>query len=466
MPYFLPYQLRWLEDQSPLKIIEKSRQIGMTFVDAYDSVLKAARSGRTSRLLPHPTGITPPPLDVWVSSRDEATARLYLQTCKAWAELLQISAEDMGEQIIDSKEKLAAWVLRFATGRSIHALSSTPDAIVGRHGHIKLDEYAVHKNQRALYRYAKPGTTWAGQLSIISTHRGSETVFNEFITSIKEKGNPMGWSHHRVTIHDAVQQGLLEKINAKSGRHETPEQFLARLRKQCIDEEQWLQEYCCVPLDDSSAFITYEMINACESPNCLKPLSWLLQSFSSSSSHSADSTVQRFNDLTSFYVGIDVASKNDLCVIDVGEKIGDVVWDRLRVELRGKKFSEIEHELWPILELPNVKRACIDATGPGSHIAERTRDRFGWKVEPIVFTPAVKQDLAFTLRAAFEDRLLRIDPDPKLKADLRGIKKEVSLSGNIRFVGEAEDSHCDRFWAKALRQHAAKHKVTFGAFVV
>ena len=42
--YFLPYQLRWLDDDSPLKIIEKSRQIGLTYVDAYDSVLKA--SGR------------------------------------------------------------------------------------------------------------------------------------------------------------------------------------------------------------------------------------------------------------------------------------------------------------------------------------------------------------------------------------------------------------------------------------
>jgi phage FluMu gp28-like protein len=40
--YFLPYQLRWLDDNTPLKIMEKSRQIGMTYVDAYESVIKAS----------------------------------------------------------------------------------------------------------------------------------------------------------------------------------------------------------------------------------------------------------------------------------------------------------------------------------------------------------------------------------------------------------------------------------------
>lgn len=68
-------------------------------------------------------------------------------------------------------------------------------------------------------------------------------------------------------------------------------------------------------------------------------------------------------------------------------------------------------------------------------------------------------------------RTVRIDPDPKLRADLRAIKKEVTSAGNIRFVAESEgdaetNGHCDRFWAKALRHHAAKHKIRFGAVVV
>src|SRR2546430_10312807 len=87
------------------------------------------------------------------------------------------------------------------------------------------------------------------------------------------------------------------------------------------------------------------------------------------------------------YLGMDVARKDNLCVIDVGEKIGDVMWDLLRIELHNSAFSEIEFELFRILGLPQLKRACIDATGMGMQLAERAKERFGWKVEPVTFTP-------------------------------------------------------------------------------
>jgi phage FluMu gp28-like protein len=61
-----------------------------------------------------------------------------------------------------------------------------------------------------------------------------------------------------------------------------------------------------------------------------------------------------------------------------------------------------------------------------------------------------------------EDRRLRLVCDEKLSADLRGIKKEVTLSNNLRFARESGDSHCDRFWAKALRQQAARYPTDAG----
>ena len=87
-----------------------------------------------------------------------------------------------------------------------------------------------------------------------------------------------------------------------------------------------------------------------------------------------------------FFLGVDVARKHDLCVLDVGEKIGDVIWDRLRLELRGKPFSEIKFELYRLLKLRALKRCCIDASGLGLQLAEEAERDFGWKVEPITFT--------------------------------------------------------------------------------
>jgi phage FluMu gp28-like protein len=449
----MPYQRRWILDKSPLKIIEKSRQIGISFADAYDSVMKAAnRNG----------------LDVWVSSRDEAQARLYLDDCKRVAHLLQLSVEERGELLLDRDSDSPAYVLEFPSHRRIYSLSSNPNALAGKRGHVKLDEFALHQDQELLYRVAKPVTTWGGQLSIISTHRGHGSRFNQIIRDIKERGNPMGWSLHSVPIQRAVDEGLVEKINYKrdgalgkkfgfeikdleAPHPELRKAWLNKLRAECLDEAHWLQEYCCTPADDCSAFITFDMLTACEDPAAKLLSIDELEAYLTSSSSSFSSSSS-----TCLYLGLDVARKHDLCVIDVGEKIGDVVWDRLRLELLGRSFSEIEAELFRLLKLRQLKRACLDATGLGLQLAERAERRFGWKVEPVTFTAATKEELAFGLRADFQDRKLRLPPDEKLRADLRAIKKEVTSSGNIRFVGESDDGHCDRFWAKALRQHAAR----------
>src|SRR5215472_11706764 len=76
--FFLPYQAAWIRDRSRLRIVEKSRQVGLSYADAYDSVRKAAiRKGG----------------DVWVMSRDELQARQYIRYCRRWANVLEYAAE-------------------------------------------------------------------------------------------------------------------------------------------------------------------------------------------------------------------------------------------------------------------------------------------------------------------------------------------------------------------------------------
>src|SRR5262245_54458604 len=125
--YFLPYQKAWCEDGSRLKICQKSRQVGLSYADSYDSVRKAA--------------VMPGGLDVWVMSRDEAQAKQYIRYCKHWANVLNYASADYGESVFSCQQKKPASVqaLSFASRGSIYALSSNPDAIVGKTGHVKLD---------------------------------------------------------------------------------------------------------------------------------------------------------------------------------------------------------------------------------------------------------------------------------------------------------------------------------------
>jgi phage FluMu gp28-like protein len=268
----------------------------------------------------------------------------------------------------------------------------------------------------------------------------------------------MGWHLYSYPIQTAVHEGIVQRINLKSGRNESDGAFLTRLRAECIDEDQWLQEYCCIPADSSSSFITHELLDACEDRHLeLITFDALLSSSCSSSSFSGTSrsTLDAPHPL---FLGMDVARKHNLCVIDVGQKIDGVVRDLLRIELLDAPFSQMEFELHRLLQLPQLQRAAIDATGMGMQLAEQARQRFGWKVEALTLTAPLKEELAFALRRDFEDRRVRIPRDEKLRADLRAIKKHVTASGNLRFLGETDDSHCDRFWAKALRQHVTRHK--------
>jgi phage FluMu gp28-like protein len=432
--YFLPYQAAWINDPAHLKICEKGRQIGLSYGDSYDSVRKAAlKNGK----------------DVWVMSRDEVQAKQYILYCKRWANVLKYAAQDHGEQVFTTENGKAVkvQVLTFASGANIYALSSNPDAIVGKTGHVKLDEFALHKDQRQLYAVAKPVIQWGGTLSIISTHRGVATQFNQLIADIKERGNPMGWSLHTIPIQRAVEDGIVEKINRASGKNETREAWLARQRAECIDEEQWLQEYCCIPADESSAFITYAMIAACEGGDTHKDFSYLK------------------NCGNPIRIGFDVARTTHLSVIDVEEKVGDVFHERMRIEMRNKTFSEQEAEFDRLMTLPDVI-AAIDATGLGRQLAENAVARHGnYRVLPVQFTMNSKSEIAYPLRSAHEDRAVRYPKDEQLRNDLRGIKKESLPGGGERFVGESADSHCDRFWAKALALYAGKSAQGMGAEV-
>jgi phage FluMu gp28-like protein len=93
-----------------LLLWEKGRQTGATRTDAFDSVMKASPAGAK--------------FDVWVTSRDELLAALYLEDCKEWAKILHIAATDIGMVVLDPKNKFSAHVLRFANGRRIYCLSS------------------------------------------------------------------------------------------------------------------------------------------------------------------------------------------------------------------------------------------------------------------------------------------------------------------------------------------------------
>lgn len=426
----LGYQSRWVKDESRLKAMEKARQIGMSWSSAYRIVTKKA--------------LAEAQLDAWISSRDDLQARLFLEDCKKFAAILEAGAQDLGERVVDEKGH-TAYVLMFANGLRAHSMSSNPDAQAGKRGDRLLDEFALHPDPRKLWAIAYPGITWGGSLEIISTHRGSANFFNELVQEAKHNGNPKGISLHTVTLQTALDEGFLYKLQQKLPAGDQrlamdEADYFNFIRKGCADEESFLQEFMCAPADDNSAFLSYDLIASCEYRH---DESW--------QTDLADAKGQLF-------VGVDVGREHDLTVLWVVERLGDVSYTRRIVEMSKQTFDAQESELYALLALPQVRRCCIDCTGLGRQFAERAAQRFGsYKVEPVNFSAPVKEELAYPLRSAFEDKTVRIPNAPAIRADLRAIKKETTASGNVRFTADrGKNGHSDRFWALALALHAAK----------
>ena len=426
---FLPFQSRWITDNARLKLMEKSRQIGLSWSTAYAvDERTAAQNARH---------------DQWVSSRDELQARLFIEDCKMWAGIMNLAAQDLGEIVLDPKDKITAYVLQFASGRRIHSMSSNPDAQAGKRGGRVLDEFALHPDPRKLWSIAYPGITWGGSLEVISTHRGSHNFFNHLIHEARENGNPKNISLHRVTLQDALEQGFLFKLqqmlpaNAEQQAMDEAAYF-DFVRAGAADEESFQQEYCCNPADDDGKFLEYSLIDACE---YAAGTAW---------ERELDEPVEGV-----LYGGLDIGRKRDLTVLWIFERLGDVLYTRKVIVLQNMRKSQQEAILWPWLE--RCARTCIDSTGLGIGWADDAQDQFGeHRIEAVTFTPAVKEALAYPVRGDMEDRALRIPADPHTRADLRKVKKVVTAAGNIRFVAEADgDGHADRFWAMALARHAA-----------
>ncbi len=426
----LAYQAKWVADTARLKLMEKSRQIGISWGTAYAGTERTARAGAR--------------YDQWVSSRDDLQARLFIEDCKMWAQVLGLAAEDLGEKVIDEEKKISAYVLSFASGKRIHSMSSNPDAQAGKRGGRILDEFALHPDPRKLWAIAYPGITWGGNMELISTHRGSQNFFNGLIREVREGGNPKKISLHRVTLQDALEQGFLHRLQQAIAPEDPIQEmdeaaYYDFVRSGCADEESFQQEYMCQPADDDVAFLEYDLIAACEYPS---DANW------------------RQAQGGRLYAGIDIGRKKDLTVLWVVELLGDVLYTRHVECLKNMPKGEQEKILWPWIE--RCDRTAIDATGLGIGWADDAQAKFGsYRVEAVTFTTRSKEALAYPLRGKMEDRQLRIPYDREIRADLRSVTKQTTAAGNIRFTAErTPDGHADRFWALALAVSAASGQVT------
>ncbi len=425
-----PFQRRWLAEPASLAGAEKSRRIGWTWSHALGAVLGRVEGGS----------------NYYHSSTDRSAAVEFIDYCAEWARMVNAVATVRDEVEVIDDEKITSQVMTFANGRKIIAGTSNPKFFRSKGGDVGLDEVDFHGQQRELFTAAHATALfWGYKLRFWSSVNGEGTEMAHLAEAIR-RGAVRG-AMHRVTILDAVEDGIVERIDMRRRRlSDVPaadarrrQEWLDELRSTCPDQETWDQEYLCIRRAGNSALLGYELLHGCEVANLVL---WPT---------AAESGPRG----TALYAGMDVGRRHDLSVLWVVEQVGDVAWTRmLRIE-KNATFAAQEQMVNALLANSSVKRLCIDATGLGMDLSERLQRRWGHRVEPITFTPAVKADLALPLLRAFQDRAVRIPAANDVREDLHSVRKVVTAAGNIRFDAERDEGgHADRFWALALAHHA------------
>lgn len=446
-----PLQRKFIDDVAQYKLGVTTRQWGKSTVTSGEAV--------------HDCLIDPGTKWVCMSAGERQSIE-WLNKAKEWQSAYKMVIEGVAED----RGGLAEGLLRsteivFNNGSRIIAIPANPSTARGYSANIILDEFAYHEDPKAIWGAMFPGTTnalagtfldrWRGlmkgddiskirrdlKVRIVSTFNGRNNKFFELWERAKENG----YSAHKVTIHDAIADGMpLDAV---------------KLRLALDDADIWAQEYECEPMDTSNVLLPYDLIALCESieaTTIVSPDFWF---------------VSHANPL---FMGIDFARKKDLSVAWTDELLGDVTQSREVLEMRQMSTPDQIDLLRP--RIAKAQRVCLDYTGPGVGMGDYLVKEFGeynpdkhqhGKIQLVTFTNANKIEMFTKLRMAFEQKKTRVPINRVIREDLHSMQRVVSPQGAITYrAPHTEDGHADRCTAKALAEKARTSQVVeMGAWV-
>lgn len=421
----LPYQKKWLEDRSQVKVVEKSRRIGLTWAQALDDVLKAATSGRDG-------------MDVLYISFNQDMTREYIDTCADWAKKLQVVTGQINEDVFrDGDEReIKAFRIDFASGHKILALSNRPSNLRGKQGRVIIDEAAFVDDLPELLKAALALLMWGGQVIVISTHNGADNPFNELIRDVRAGNLP--YSLHRITLDDALAGGLYRRICQVTKREWTPEAeegWRADLVKTYGDGAD--EELFCIPRQSSGAYLTAAMIEACMQP--VPVLTWTPPAdnfvdwpLPVAETYTKGWIAEHISPLLAelpktqaHFCGVDFGRSGDLSVFwPVTEQRDLRLVPPFVLELRNCPHRTQQRVLFAILDkLPHFSGISLDARGNGSALAEAARQEYGPElVREVMISEGWYRETMPLLKAGIEDRTLILPKDSGIMTDFRSLR--------------------------------------------
>jgi phage FluMu gp28-like protein len=467
IPYILlPYQARWHQDTSTVRICEKGRRIGFTWgAWAAEAALEAARANGG--------------MDQFYMGYNQGMAAEFIGDCAHFARWFNVicSDVDVGLQSVvidDVKHDIVTYKIKFASGHKIEALSSMPHNWRGRQGHARIDEAGHHQNLGLVIDGAMAYRIWGGRISIGGTLNGEDNEFTDTLKRVKAKKLP--WSHHSVRFSDAIREGLYERICLVTRKQYTPDGqalFIEDTRADYRSAEIADQELECIPLRGTGAYFSRLLLEKCAVADLQvlrfsKPAEFVLDPLRAQVTQAwIDETLAPVLASTlrpgvRTTLGQDFGRDGDLSSIVLGQpaKFGLGWRTPVRIELRRIPFDCQKQILfWLLRNVPLFHHIKLDARGNGQSHAEAARQEFGpTRVECVMLTPKWYDEWWPKYHQAYEDGDIQTFGDEDWISDHRSV---VLINGaprmsDARIKGsDGFDRHGDSaiagllFWAAA-----------------
>lgn len=449
----LPYQKKWVEDTADVKVVEKSRRVGISWAEAADSALYAASESGD---------------DVWYIGYNKDMAIEFISDCGNWARHYKIAASEMEEEVFnDDNKDILTFRIRFASGHRITALSSRPTNLRGKQGRVILDEAAFHEDLAGLIKAAMALLIWGGQVRIISTHNGDANEFNSLVQDVRSGKKP--YSIHRVDFDEALGFGLYKRISKVLGRTWSPEAE-TKWRQDVIDfyGDDADEELFVIPSQGSGVYLTRALIETCLSPEIPVIRYEQSRAFAEIADHLRHSEVEDWcedtlkpllsgmDDTKRHYFGEDFGRTGDLSVIiPLAEKQTADFKALFVLELRNMPFQQQEQILFYIVDrLPRFSFGALDARGNGQYLAERAMQKYGAsRIAEVMLSEKWYRENMPRYKAAFEDRSILLPKDADIIEDHRAFKviKGVAKLPDTKTKGkDKKQRHGDSGIAGAL----------------
>lgn len=459
----LPYQQRWCADRAQVKVIEKSRRIGLSWGEAADTALLAASSSG---------------MNSFYIGYMKDMAKEFIADCASFAKAYSLAAGEVSESEEvwfegEEKKSIFVYTLKFSSGHRIEALSSAPRNLRGKQGRVILDEFAFHQNQKELLKAALALLIWGGEVHVITTHNGVDNEFNSLVQDIR--GGKKPYSLHRVTFREAVDQGLYERVCLRTGK--TPSE---------ADKTAWVEgiyaqygaaaeeELDCVPANSGGAWLSRALIEA--RMGCAPVLRWQPPEagFELWSEHLRTATMREWLEESVLPVlmtldpalrhgfGMDFGRNGDLSVL-LPFALTQTLKRRFpfALELRNCPFDQQREAVYYIGDrLPKLMAGKLDARGNGQYLAEKAVQKWGaGRIEAVMLSQAWYRDNTAPFKAALEDGTVELVRDADHLDDLRAFQvvKGIPLLPDSRSKGQdGQQRHGDAGVAYLLAYAASR----------